>query len=137
MLSSRRRSTPTSSLIISISRSMSSGKGSQISSPHARKPCRRGIVGQLAQSIGNALELHARTEPRAGIRPRAELIGQQVGKERRQVQQDLADVGTMNVILSTSQRLRLRTNILQGVPAQQSMFRRAESTGADLLSFSF
>ncbi len=53
------------------------------------------------------------------------------------VQQGVGEQTTTNFILEyeLSNWLRLRTNMLQGASTQQSLFRRVQDSGADLIFF--
>jgi len=65
-------------------------------------------------------------------------IGQQVGQNLYiRVQQGVGDQAMTNFILEydLTEWLRLQTNVINGSNVQQSLFRRAQSTGADLIFF--
>ena len=65
-------------------------------------------------------------------------IGQQVGQNLYvKVQQGIGDQGTTNFILEyeLTNWLRLQTNVVQGSSNNPSLFRRAQSTGGDLIFF--
>lgn len=98
------------------------------------------VAGQLAQSIGNALHLDTleiNAAPEGGGGPEV-TVGQQVGQNLYlRVQQGVGDAATTNFILEydLTNWLRLQTNVVNGSNVQQSLFRRAQSTGADLIFF--
>jgi translocation and assembly module TamB len=98
------------------------------------------VAGQLAKSIGNALNLsdfEIQMAPENGSTAEV-TIGQQVGENLYvKVQQSVGDVNTTNFILEyeLTKWLRLQTNLLQGSSTQQSLFQRAQGSGFDLLFF--
>ena len=101
------------------------------------------MAGQLAQSIGNALNLDTfeiDVAPESGGAPNVTL-GQQVGQNLYvKVQQGVGDQSTTNVILEyeIARWLRLQTNVMQGASTQQSVFQRNQGSGADLIyTFSY
>jgi autotransporter translocation and assembly factor TamB len=117
------------------------GEGQQISlAQRAQQMAAGALAGQLAQSIGNAIgvdtfEISAAPE---GGGLAALTIGQQVGQNLYvKVQQGIGDQSQTNFILEyeLTKWLRLRTNVLQGASTQQSLFQRAQGSGADLLFF--
>jgi autotransporter translocation and assembly factor TamB len=117
------------------------GEGQQISvAQRAQQLATGAIAGQLAQSIGNAIGVDTfeiSTAPESG--GAASLtIGQQVGQNLYvRVEQGIGGQGQTNLILEyeLTNWLRLRTNVLQGASTQQSLFQRAQGSGADLLFF--
>jgi hypothetical protein len=65
-------------------------------------------------------------------------LGQQVGQSLYlKVQQGVGEYTTTNFILEyeLTEWLRLQSNVLQGSATQQSLFRRAQGSGADLIFF--
>jgi autotransporter translocation and assembly factor TamB len=98
------------------------------------------VAGQLAQSIGNALHLDTfeiNAAPEEGGGPQV-TIGQQVGQNLYiRVQQGVGDAATTNFILEydLTNWLRVQTNVVNGSNVQQSLFRRAQSTGGDFIFF--
>jgi autotransporter translocation and assembly factor TamB len=117
------------------------GEGQQISlAQRAQAMATGAVAGQLAQSIGNALNLDTfeiNTAPDSG--GAAQLtIGQQVGQNLYvKVQQGIGDQSQTNVILEyeLTKWLRLQTNVLQGSSTQQQLFQRLQGSGVDLLFF--
>ena len=117
------------------------GEGQQISlAQRAQSMALGAAAGQLAQSIGSALnldtfELNMAPENGTG----AELtVGQQVGQNLYvKVQQGLGDASTTNFILEyeLNKWLRFRTNVLQGSSTQTQLFKRQQGSGVDLLFF--
>jgi translocation and assembly module TamB len=114
------------------------GAGQQISLRAARAVDRHGAVaGQLAQSIGNALNLdmfEIDVAPENGGGPEVTL-GQQLGQNLYvKVQQ-----GSASRTRQTSSRIRSRTlaapadQRVAGASTQQSLFMRNQSSGADLI----
>jgi hypothetical protein len=95
-------------------------------------------ISQLAQSIGSALNLETfeiNAMPETGVGPQL-TIGQQVAQNVYvKVQQGIGDHSTTNFMLEYQflDWLRLQTNLLQGSSVQQSLFRRAQGSGADLI----
>jgi hypothetical protein len=117
------------------------GEGQQTSlAARAQAIATSAVAGQLAQSIGNALHLDTfeiNAAPENGGGPQV-TIGQQVGQNLYiRVQQGVGDEATTNFILEydLTDWLRLQTNVVQGSNVQQSLFRRAQSTGGDLIFF--
>jgi translocation and assembly module TamB len=101
------------------------------------------VASQLAESIGNALNLDTfeiNLAPEDGGNAQVAL-GQQIGANVYvRVEQGIGDASTTNFILEyeLNDWLRLQTNVVEGSSTQQSMFRRAQSTGSDLIFlFSF
>ena len=118
------------------------GEGQQMSLAQRAQALATGAVaGQLAQSIGNALEpRHVRDQHRAGERRRGRelTIGQQVGQNLYvKVQQGIGDQSQTNFILEyeLTEWLRLQTNVLQGSTTQQRCSSALQGSGADLLFF--
>jgi autotransporter translocation and assembly factor TamB len=117
------------------------GEGEQISLAQRAQGMAAGVVaGQLAQSLGHALNLDTfeiEVAPETG--DAAQLtVGQQVGQNLYvKVQQGIGDQGTTNFVLEyeLTNWLRLQTNVVQGSSNNPSLFRRAQSTGGDLLFF--
>jgi autotransporter translocation and assembly factor TamB len=120
------------------------GEGQQVSlAQRAQSIATGAVAGQLAQSIGNALNLDTfeiNVAPENGGGPELTL-GQQVGQNLYvKVQQGLGEQSSTNFILEyeINRWLRLQTNVLQGSSAQQSVFRRLQGSGADLIfTFSY
>jgi autotransporter translocation and assembly factor TamB len=96
------------------------------------------VAGQLAAQIGSALNLDTfeiNVGPENGAAAEVTL-GQQVGKDLYvKVQQGVGDMTSTNVVVeyAIAQWLRLQTNILQGASGQQSLFRRQQGSGVDLI----
>jgi translocation and assembly module TamB len=117
------------------------GEGQQISLAQRAQSIAAGAVAdQLAQSIGRALEIDTfelQVAPETG--DAAQLtIGQQVGQNLYvKVQQGIGEQGTTNFILEyqLTDWLRMQSNVVEGSSANPSLFRRAQSTGADLIFF--
>jgi autotransporter translocation and assembly factor TamB len=116
------------------------GEGQQISLAQRAEAIAAGaVVSQLAQSIGNALSLDTfeiNLAPENGGGPEV-TVGQQVGRNLYvKVQQGFGDQNTTNLVLEyeITNWLRLQTNVVQG-STQSSLFRRQQSTGADLIFF--
>lgn len=120
------------------------GEGQQVSLLQRAQSIATGAVaGQLAQSIGNALNLDTfdiDVAPANGSGPNVTL-GQQVGQNLYvKVQQGIGSSSTTNVILEyeIARWLRLQTNVMQGASTQQSVFQRNQGSGADLIfTFSY
>jgi autotransporter translocation and assembly factor TamB len=118
------------------------GAGQQISLAQRAQALATGAVaGQLAESIGNALNLDTfeiDVAPEAGTGPEL-TVGQQVGENLYvRVQQGLGEQSSTNFILEfeLTDWLRLQTNLVQGTSStQQSLFQRAQGSGADLMFF--
>jgi translocation and assembly module TamB len=129
------------SLIVFNQNLNSVGEGQQISLAQRAEGMAAGAAaGQLAKSIGNALNLDTfeiNTAPESG--GAAELtVGQQVGQNLYvKVQQGIGDQSQTNVILEyeLTKWLRLQTNVLQGSTTQQQLFQRMQGSGIDLLFF--
>jgi autotransporter translocation and assembly factor TamB len=117
------------------------GEGQQISlAARAQSLAVGAVAGQLAQSIGNALDLDTfeiDIPAESGGTPEV-TIGQQVGANLYlKVQQGIGDETSTNFILEYEllEWLRLQSNFVQGTNTQSSMFRRREGSGADLKFF--
>jgi autotransporter translocation and assembly factor TamB len=117
------------------------GAGEQVTLAQRAQALAAGAVaGQLAESIGNVLNVDTfeiNMAPEAGRGPEV-TIGQQVGDNIYvRLQQGVGDQSTTNLILEyqLTRWLRLQTNVLQGSSAQQSLFRRAQGSGIDLIFF--
>jgi autotransporter translocation and assembly factor TamB len=117
------------------------GTGQQVTLAQRAQALATGaIAGQLAESIGDALHLDTfeiNLAPEAGGGPNVTL-GQQVGQNLYlRVQQGVGEQSTTNLILEyeLTDWLRLQTNVVQGSSTQPSIFRRAQSTGGDLIFF--
>jgi autotransporter translocation and assembly factor TamB len=120
------------------------GEGQQVSlAQRAQSMAAGAVAGQLAQSIGNALNLDTfeiDVAPENGGGPQLTL-GQQVGQNLYvKVQQGIGDQSSTNVVLEyeLARWLRLQTNVQQGSSTQESLFRRNQGSGADLIfTFSY
>ena len=117
------------------------GEGQQISLTQRAQALATGAVaGQLAMSIGRALNLDTfeiDVAPERGGGPEL-TIGQQVGQDLYvKVEQAIGEQESTNFILEyeLTDWLRLQANVLQGSSTQQSIFRRAQGSGADLIFF--
>ena len=115
------------------------GEGDQVPLVQRAQALATGAVaGQLAQSIGNALNLDTfEIEPELGGGPQL-TVGQQVGQNLYvRLQQGVGSESLTNFILEyeLAKWLRLQTNVLQGSSTQQSLFRRAQGSGADFIFF--
>jgi len=117
------------------------GEGQQVSLVQRAQALAEGAVaGQLAKSLGNALNLdqfEINLAPETGSGPEV-TIGEQIGQNLYlKVEQGIADQNVTNVILEyeLTSWLRFRTNVMQGSSTQQSLFQRAQGTGVDLLFF--
>jgi translocation and assembly module TamB len=117
------------------------GAGEQVSLAQRAQALATGAVaGQLARSIGNALNLDVfeiSTAPDSG--GAAELtIGEQLGQNLYlKVQQGIGDQSQTNFILEyeLAEWLRLQTNVVQGSSTQQQLFQRMQGSGVNLLFF--
>ncbi len=117
------------------------GEGQQISlAQRAQGMATGAVAGELAKSIGNALNLsqfEINTAPDTG--GTAQLtIGQQVGQNLYvKVQQGIGAQSQTNFVLEyeLTKWLRLQTNVLQGSSTQQNLFQRMQGSGIDLLFF--
>ncbi|MGE3955766.1 MAG: translocation/assembly module TamB domain-containing protein [Vicinamibacterales bacterium] len=120
------------------------GAGQQVSlAQRAQSIATGAVAGQLAQSIGSALNLDTfeiNVAPESGGGPQLTL-GQQVGENLYvKVQQGIGDQSSTNFVLEyeITRWLRLQTNVTQGSTTQQSVFRRNQGSGADLIfTFSY
>ena len=117
------------------------GEGEQISlAQRAQGMAVGAVAGQLAQSLGQALNLDTfeiEVAPETGDAAQLTL-GQQVGQDLYvKVQQGIGEQGTTNFILEyeLTDWLRLQTNVVQGSSNNPSLFHRAQSTGGDLIFF--
>jgi translocation and assembly module TamB len=117
------------------------GQGEQIALAQRAQALAAGAVaGQLAQSIGQALNLDTFEIEAAPETGDAALVtvGQQVGQDLYvKVQQGIGEQGTTNFVLeyALTDWLRMQTNVVEGTSTNPSIFRRAQSTGADLIFF--
>lgn len=119
------------------------GEGQQLSLAQRAGTLAAGAVtSQLTGSIANSLNLdqfEINLSPDNGST--AELtIGQQLGQNLYvKVQQGIGNSQTSFVLeYEFNKWLRLQTNVLEGSGAQQQLFQRVKSTGADLvISFAF
>jgi translocation and assembly module TamB len=117
------------------------GEGAQISlAQRAQAMALGAAAGQLAQSLGNALNLDTfelNLAPETG--GAAQLtVGEQLGQNLYvKVQQGLGDMSQTNFIMEyeLTRWLRFRTNVLQGTSNQSQLFQRVQGSGADLLFF--
>src|SRR5581483_4354011 len=97
-------------------------------------------TGAIAKSVGNAIGVdlfEINLAPDSGSGPNV-TVGQQVSQNLYlKVEQGIGDASQTNVILEyeLTNWLRFRTNVLQGSSTQQSLFQRAQGSGADLLFF--
>jgi autotransporter translocation and assembly factor TamB len=117
------------------------GEGQQISlAQRAQSMATGAVAGELAKSIGNALNLNEfeiNMSPENGGGPEV-TIGQQVGQNLYvKVEQGIGDASQTNFILEyeLTKWLRLRTNVLQGSTTQAQLFQRMQGSGVDLLFF--
>jgi translocation and assembly module TamB len=98
------------------------------------------IASQLGESIGDVLGLDTfeiDLAPESGGGPSV-TFGEQIGGNVfLRVEQGIGDADNTNFILEyeLTDWMRLQTNVIQGAETQQSMFRRAQSTGTDLILF--
>ena len=117
------------------------GEGDQISLLQRAQSLATGaVVGELSQSIGNALGLDTfeiNLAPESGGGPQV-TVGQQLGQNLYvKVQQGIGDQSQTNFIVEyeLTRWLRLQTNVLQGSSTQQQLFQRMQGSGVDLLFF--
>jgi autotransporter translocation and assembly factor TamB len=117
------------------------GEGDQISLLQRAQSLAAGaVVGELSQSIGNALGVDTfeiNLAPETGGGPQI-TVGQQVGQNLYvKVQQGIGDQNQTNFIVEyeLARWLRLQTNVLQGSSTQQQLFQRMQGSGVDLLFF--
>jgi autotransporter translocation and assembly factor TamB len=115
------------------------GEGEQISlAQRAQSLAAGALTGQISQSIGNALNLDTfeiQLAPVNGGGPEV-TFGQQVGQNLYlKVRQGVGSDNTTNLVVeyALTEWLRLQTNIAQGTSSQQSVFRRRQGSGADLI----
>jgi translocation and assembly module TamB len=116
------------------------GEGDQISLLQRAQSLAAGaVVGELSQSIGNALGVDTfeiNLAPETGGGPQV-TVGQQLGQNLYvKVQQGIGDQSQTNFIVEyeITKWLRLQTNVLQGSSTQQ-LFQRMQGSGVDLLFF--
>jgi translocation and assembly module TamB len=117
------------------------GEGDQISLLQRAQSLATGaVVGELSQSIGNALGVDTfeiNLAPESGGGPQV-TVGQQLGQNLYvKVQQGIGDQSQTNFIVEyeLTRWLRLQTNVLQGSSTQQQLFQRMQGSGVDLLFF--
>jgi autotransporter translocation and assembly factor TamB len=117
------------------------GEGQQISlAQRAQAMATGAVAGELAKSIGNALNLNEfeiNMAPETGGGPEV-TIGQQVGQNLYvKVEQGIGDASQTNFVLEyeLTKWLRMRTNVLQGSSTQAQLFQRMQGSGVDLLFF--
>ena len=117
------------------------GEGQQVSLAQRAQQFATGqLASALSSSIENALGLDTfeiNTAPDSGG-VASLTIGQQLGQNLYvKVEQGIGGQSETNFILEyeLTRWLRLRTNVLQGSSTQQSLFQRAQGSGADLLFF--
>jgi translocation and assembly module TamB len=117
------------------------GEGEQISlATRAQALAAGAVTGQIAQSLGQALDLDTfeiQLAPEQGGAAEVTL-GEQIGQNLYlKVQQGIGEQGVTNFVLEyeLARWLRLQTNVLQGSATQQSLFQRAQGTGVDLIFF--
>ena len=115
------------------------GEGEQVSlAARAQSLAVGAVAGQLARSIGQALNLDTfeiAVAPESGSAAQVTL-GQQLGRDLYvKVEQGVGDVSTTNLVVeyAFARWLRLQTNILQGAMSPQSLFRRHQGSGIDLI----
>jgi translocation and assembly module TamB len=115
------------------------GAGEQISvAQRAQSLAVGAVTGQISQSIGRALNLDLfEIQVAPDSHTAAEFtVGQQLGPNLYlKVQEFVGDASMTNLIVeyAITNWLRLQTNIEQGTTTQQSVFRRTQGTGADLI----
>ena len=117
------------------------GAGEQISLAQRAQGLATGaIAGQIAGSIGQALNLDTfelQVAPETGDAAQI-TIGQQVGQNLYvKVEQGLGELGSTNFVFEyeLTNWLRLQSNVVEGSSNNPSLFRRAQSTGGDLIFF--
>jgi len=115
------------------------GEGQQASlAARAQSLATGAVAGQLAQSIGNALNLDTfeiAVGPDSGSAAEVTL-GQQLGRNLFfKLVQGVGDAASTNVVIEYEflKWLRLQSNLVQGASPQPSLFRRAQGSGADLI----
>ena len=98
------------------------------------------MAGQISQSIGSALNLDTfeiQLAPDSGAAAQVTL-GQQIGQNLYlKVEQGIGELNSTSFILEyeLTNWMRLRTNIVQGTSTTQTLFRRAQDSGADVIFF--
>jgi translocation and assembly module TamB len=118
------------------------GTGEQISlAVRAQSLATGAVANQIASAIGGILNLDTfeiNLAPEFGNAPEV-TFGEQVGKNLYvKIQQAVGDLSTTNLIIEyvLTDWLRLRGNVVQnGTQTQQSLFKRAETSGADMIFF--
>ena len=117
------------------------GAGEQISLAQRAQALATGaIAGQIAGSLGHALNLDTfeiQVAPETGDAAQV-VIGQQVGQNLYlKVEQGIGDLGSTNFVFEyeLTDWLRLQSNVVEGSSNNPSLFRRAQSTGGDLIFF--
>jgi autotransporter translocation and assembly factor TamB len=117
------------------------GEGQQISLAQRAQGLAVGAVaGQLAHSIGQALELDTfeiKVAPESGNAAQL-TVGEQLGQNLfLKVEQGVGEEATTNFVLEyeLTDWLRLQSNVRQGSAIQPSLFRRVQGSGADLIFF--
>jgi hypothetical protein len=120
------------------------GEGDQVSlAQRAQSLAAGAVTGQLAQSIGKALNLDTfeiDVAPENGSGPQV-TIGQQLGQSLYlKVQQGVGNQNTTNVVIEyeLAEWVRLQTNVVEGSSTQQTLFSRNQGSGVDLIfTFSY
>ena len=118
------------------------GEGQQISlATRAQALATGAVAGQLAQSIGSALNLDTfdiQTAPEDGSAAQVTL-GQQLGEKLFvRVQQGIGAQNSTNVVAGVRARpggCASRATSCRAANTQQSQFRQAQGSGADLIFF--
>jgi translocation and assembly module TamB len=117
------------------------GAGEQISLAQRAQALATGaIAGQIAGSLGQALNLDTfeiQVAPETGDAAQV-VIGQQVGQNLYlKVEQGIGNLGSTNFVFEyeLTDWLRLQSNVVEGSSNNPSLFRRAQSTGGDLIFF--
>jgi hypothetical protein len=117
------------------------GAGEQISLAQRAQGLATGaIAGQIAGSIGQALNLDTfeiQVAPETGADAQI-ILGQQVGQNLYvKVEQGVGELGSTNFVFEyeLTDWLRLQSNVVEGSSNNPSLFRRAQSTGGDLIFF--
>ena len=117
------------------------GAGEQISLAQRAQALATGaIAGQIAGSLGQALNLDTfeiQVAPESGDAAQI-VIGQQVGQNLYlKVEQGVGNLGATNFVFEyeLTNWLRLQSNVVEGASNNPSLFRRAQSTGGDLIFF--
>ncbi|MGE5246509.1 MAG: translocation/assembly module TamB domain-containing protein, partial [Betaproteobacteria bacterium] len=115
------------------------GEGQQISLAQRAESLATGaIAGELAKSIGNALNLDTfeiNVAPVTGGGPEVTLGGQLGQNLFVRVEQGIGAESVTNFVLEyeIARWLRLRTNVLEGSTPQQQVFQRSQDSGVDML----